>query len=124
MVYRVVVGEVQVGDSVLSQGVEPLWFASEDESLEDGRIDLRGWTLEIAHHQLGRAKHGVDAIRKQMADSMLVDHATHPTIEQDVACEDDAQRIGCKGRQMEQDTNSQNCRIPHHSALAYCSGAR
>ena len=66
---------------MLSQGVEPFWLSPEDKTLEDGCIDLRGWTLEVSYHQLGRAEHGVDAIRKEMADSMLVDHATHAAIQ-------------------------------------------
>jgi hypothetical protein len=85
----VVVGEVQVGDTVLAQGVEPLGFASEDESLEHGRLDLRGRTLEIAHDHLGRLKHGVDAIREQMADSVSLYRLTHPAVEQNIAREDD-----------------------------------
>ena len=62
LVYRVVIGQVQVGDTVQPQGVEPFGLSPEDEALEDGRLDLRGRTFEIAHHHLGRTKHGVDAI--------------------------------------------------------------
>ena len=76
-----VVGKVKVGDAVLAQSVEPLGFASEDETLENGRLDLRGRTLEVADHHLCRLKHRVDTIREQMADSVLFYHSAHPSVE-------------------------------------------
>ena len=81
-----------MGDAVLAEGVEPFWFGSEDITLEDGCLNLRGWTLEVADNDLCRLKHGVDTIRKQMADSVMLYHATHPAVEQDVAREDDGER--------------------------------
>ena len=84
LVDGVVVGEVEVGDTVPLQGVEPFGLCAEDELLEDGCLDLRGGALEIAHNELGGTKDGVDAIREQMVDSMLVDHTAHPAVEQDI----------------------------------------
>ena len=85
-----VVGEIQVGDAVLFQRVEPFGLCAEDELFEDGCLDLRSRAFEIAHDDLGRTKDGVDAIREQMVDSVMIDDSAHPAIEQNVACEDDA----------------------------------
>ena len=90
LVYRVVVGEIQMGDAVLFQRIEPFGLCAEDELLEDGCLDLCGGAFEIAHDDLGRTKDGVDAIREQMVDSVMIDDSAHPAIEQNVACEDDA----------------------------------
>ena len=90
LVYRVVVGEIQMGDTMLSEGSQPFGFCAEDELLEDGRLNLRSWALEIAHDNLRGTKDGVDTIRKQMVDSVMIDDSTHSAIEQNVACEDDA----------------------------------
>jgi hypothetical protein len=89
LVDGVVVGEVQVGDAVLAEGVEPLGFSPEDKTLEDGRLYLGGRTFEIAHNDLCRLEHGIDTIREQMADSVLVYHFTNPAVEKDVACKND-----------------------------------
>jgi hypothetical protein len=94
LVDGVVVGQVEVGDAVLAQGVKPLGLGSEDEALLDWGLDLGGRALEIAHHDLGGTEHGVDAIREEMADSVTFYHPAHPTVEQDVAGEYYAQCIG------------------------------
>ena len=61
LVYSVVVGQVQVGDAVLLQGMQPFRLCAEDELFEDGCLDFRGRALEIAYHHLGGTEHGVDA---------------------------------------------------------------
>ena len=48
LVDRVVVGEVQVGDAMLFQRVEPFGLCAEDELFEDGCLDLRSRAFEIA----------------------------------------------------------------------------
>ena len=72
LVDRVVVGEVQVGDAMLFQRVEPFGLCAEDELFEDGCLDLRSRAFEIAHDDLGRTKDGVNAIREQMVDSVMI----------------------------------------------------
>ena len=62
------------------QGVEPFGFATEDETLEDGCLDLRGRALQITHDELCGTKYGVDTIRKQMIDSVMFYHLTHTTV--------------------------------------------
>ena len=81
LVDGVVIGEVQVGNAVLAEGVEPLGFSPEDKTLEDGRLYLGGRTFEIAHNDLCRLEHGIDTIREQMADSVLVYRFSHPAVE-------------------------------------------
>ena len=114
LVDGVVVSEVQVGDAMLTEGVEPFWFGAEDETLEDGCLNLSGWTLEIAHDNLCRTKHGVDAIRKEMADSVTVDDLAHPAVEEDVASQDNVQRIGGLRRHVQRQANSQSYRKSPH----------
>ena len=70
-----------MGEAMLAQGVEPFWFGSEDELFEDGCLNFCGRTFEIAHNDLCRLEHGIDTIREQMADSVLVYHFTHPSVE-------------------------------------------
>jgi hypothetical protein len=89
LVDGVVVGEVQMSKTVLPEGVQPFRLCPEDEPFEDGGLDLRGRTFEVAHDNLGGTEHGVDAFREQMVDSVLVDYTAHPAIEQDIACEND-----------------------------------
>jgi hypothetical protein len=70
-----------MGEAMLAQGVEPFWFGSEDELFEDGCLNLCGRTFEIAYDNLSLTEHGVDTIRKEMADSMPIDDLAYPTIE-------------------------------------------
>ena len=77
--------EIQVGDAMLFQRIEPFGLCAEDELLEDGCLDLCGGAFEVAHDDLGRTKDGVDAIRKQMVDSVMINYPPHPAVEQDVA---------------------------------------
>ena len=58
----VIVSQIQVGDTVLSQGVEPFGLTSEDVTLKDGRLNLCGRTLQIANDQLCTTKHGVNTV--------------------------------------------------------------
>ncbi len=62
LIDSVIVGQIQVSDAVLSQGVEPFGLTSEDVTLEDGRLNLCGRTLQIANDQLRTTKHGVNTV--------------------------------------------------------------
>jgi hypothetical protein len=60
LVDGVVVGEVQVGNAVSLQYIEPFWLSTKDELLEDGGFDAGGGTFEVADNHLRSTKHGVD----------------------------------------------------------------
>ena len=53
LVDGVVVGEVEVGEPITLERVEPLGFGSEDEPLEHGRLDFCGGTFEISYDEIG-----------------------------------------------------------------------
>ncbi len=91
LVYRVVVGQIQVSDTVQVKTIEPFRFSTEDEELLDGRMNLGGWALKIAHNYLGRTKHGVDPLRKETADSMTINHSTYSAIKQNVTSENNCE---------------------------------
>jgi hypothetical protein len=89
LVYGVVVGQIQVSYAVSAQDVEPLRLASEDEPLEDGRLDFRCRAFQIAYYNLCRTENGVDPSRKEMVNSAMFYHLAHAAIQEYVAGEDD-----------------------------------
>jgi len=80
-----------VSDTVQVKTIEPFRFSTEDEELLDGRMNLGGWALKIAHNYLGRTKHGVDPLRKETADSMTINHSTYSAIKQNVTSENNCE---------------------------------
>ena len=143
LVYRVVVGQIQVSDTVQVKDYRAItWFSTEDEELLDGRIR----SLVAGHSRLptttwAERKHGVDPLRKETADSMTINHSTYSAIKQNVTSENNCEcavliangtvPLCCDGSaQQGQSTlsdkqaNSQSYRKPLHLVLGLLSVVR
>ena len=81
---------------MLAKQTEPLRFGTKDKSFVNRRHNLRGRTLKIAHHYIGVAKHRIYTFREQTGISTPFYVLSHPSIEQNIACKDYAQRVCCR----------------------------
>ncbi len=79
-----VVAEVQMGESMFSECKKMFGLPTEDVSLEHRSLHLRGRTLQVAHHDMGCRKQGVDALREESIDPFLLDETAHAAIQKDV----------------------------------------
>lgn len=62
LVYRVVIGQVQVREPMFLQDQQPLRLRTEDEALEDRGLHPRRRTLQVAHDDMCRAQHAVNTL--------------------------------------------------------------
>ena len=114
MVDGMVICQIEVSKAMLVQGIKPFRLSTEDKLFEYRSLDFRGRTFEIAYDDLSLTEHGVNAIRKEMVDSVTVDGLTYTTIKKDVASENDGECICILRGYTQHHTNSQNYRKTPH----------
>ena len=88
-----VVGQIEMGEAVGTQSLQPLRLGAEHELLHHRRFKRSGRAFQIPHHKVGTAEQG---IRPRVEDALYAVAfylPTHTPVEEDVAREDHRQRV-------------------------------